>query len=237
MDRHRHDAGKLRQAAAVTAQSKEPSEMATSDRRRDCLHRPALRSRAWRACGWMSTALYLTVALGFAFPAPRRALNDAGKDTTAPFPCMNSPCGCRTAEHCWHNCCCHTLAERLQWARENHVQPPADVLAEAKLEGIEWDSTGEDTCHEDSCPDCCRGHDSRTTAAGHSAPLRGIVLIKVLECQGFGANWLTSVVSLPPPPAVRWLTEWNLTAPIASTTQLGTSFSAEPPTPPPRIAA
>ena len=226
--------------------------MAKSARKRFRLSRPALRSRAWRMCGWMSVGLYLTVALGIAFPLPRPTLNAAGKDTTTPFPCMNSPCGCRTAEHCWRHCCCHTLAERIEWARQNHVQPPDDVLAEAKAQGIECDSPQVDSCRGDSGEGCCCRHQHSTSAdnepsacgsssdgaaASRQARMDGIVLIKALQCQGFGADWLLSVVSLPPPQAVRWLTDWNLTAPIAFGTQLGTSFSAEPPTPPPRNAA
>jgi hypothetical protein len=185
----------------------------------------------------MSAALYLTVALGFSFPIPHQTLNAAGKDATTPFPCMNSPCGCRSADHCWHNCCCHTLAERIQWARENHVRPPDDVLAEAKAEGIEWDSVAEDTCRCEAsteCPDC---HEHPTRASGHSHTPGGVVLIKALECQGFSVNWLTSVVSLPAPPIGRWSIEPNPPTPIAMIADVGTSLSAEPPTPPPRLAA
>jgi hypothetical protein len=210
--------------------------MTTSARRRYRLQRPPLRSQGWRICGWMSAVLYLMVALGFAFPLPRGTLNAAGKDTTTPFPCMNSPCGCRTAEHCWHNCCCHTLAERLQWARENHVRPPDDVLAEAKAEGIAWDAAPEDICRGDSDTDCSCCHDQRTNAAGRSPPLHGVVLLKALECQGFGAEWMTSVVSLPPPSIAGSYTEPSPPTQVAIIADFGTSFSAEPPTPPPRIA-
>src|SRR6516162_437871 len=174
--------------------------MTISARRRFRLRRLSLRSRGWRICGWVSAALYLTVALGFAFPLPRPTLNAAGKDTTTPFPCMNSPCGCRTAEHCWHNCCCHTLAERIEWARENHVRPPDDVLAEAKAKGIEWDRA-EDTGSLHVCA-ACHDHEHTTSAKEQTAPAHGIVLIKALECQGFGGEWLASVVSLPPPPVI-----------------------------------
>jgi hypothetical protein len=181
----------------------------------------------------MSAVLYLMVALGFAFPAPRRTLNRAGKDTSTPFPCMDSPCGCRTAEHCWHNCCCHTLAERIEWARENHVRPPDDVLAEAKVEGIEWKDE-EDTGPFDACVAC---HDHKHGAKEQTAPERGIVLIKALECQGLGGEWLTSVVSLPPPPVVAWHMQSSPPAPVATIAEVGTSFAAQPPTPPPRLAA
>ena len=185
----------------------------------------------------MSTLLYLTVSLGFALPLRPQTLNAAGKDTTTPFPCMNSPCGCRSAEHCWHNCCCHTLAERIQWARENHVRPPDDVLAEAKAEGIEWDSVAEDTYPFEACTECGHCHEHTTGAKGHTAPAHGIVLIKALECQGFGGEWLTSIVSLPPPQVVGWRMESDPPARITMIAEVGASCSAEPPTPPPRLAA
>jgi hypothetical protein len=93
----------------------------------------AARRHGWRLCGWFSIALYLAVALGFSLPSPRMAFEGVKKNKSQPFPCMNSPCGCKDAEQCWRNCCCHTLAERLEWARENHVQPQDYVLAEASL--------------------------------------------------------------------------------------------------------
>ncbi len=48
------------------------------------------------------------------------------------FPCENCPCGCSTAEYCWDKCCCHSDAEKLQWAADNHVQPPAFLIARTR---------------------------------------------------------------------------------------------------------
>ncbi|EMI21972.1 putative secreted protein [Rhodopirellula maiorica SM1] len=48
------------------------------------------------------------------------------------FPCENCPCGCSTAEYCWDKCCCHSDAEKLQWAAENNVQPPAFLIARTR---------------------------------------------------------------------------------------------------------
>jgi hypothetical protein len=214
------------------------NDMAASARRSSRPRRPASRTRGWQICGWLSAGLYLTVALGFAFPLPRRTFSAAGKDTTTPFPCMNSPCGCRTAEHCWHNCCCHTLAERIEWARENHVRPPDDVLAEAKAQGIEWECVADDAerceAHGTGCDHC---HAHPTTAKGRPLPAHGIVLIKALECQGLGGEWLTSGASLPPPPVADCCLQSSPPARIMLIAEAGISFTAEPPTPPPRLAA
>jgi hypothetical protein len=216
-----------------------------------------MRVRGWRLCGWFSIALYLAVALGFSLPSPRTAFEGVKKDKSQPFPCMNSPCGCKDAEQCWRHCCCHTLAERLEWARENHVQPPDFVLAEAKAQGIDWHAEPQRDCCADH--DCCAEHDKtcccharaakaepRDSDADHetdgphdqdrsSAP--GVVLIKALECQGIASNWLAAIVSLAPPPAVRWAAVWNPSGQIINARDFASSFSAQPPTPPPRSTA
>lgn len=51
--------------------------------------------------------------------------------TTERFPCENCACGCSSASECWSGCCCHTLTERLAWAKRHGVTPPADVVARA----------------------------------------------------------------------------------------------------------
>src|SRR5205814_409462 len=125
------------------------------------------------------------------------------KDKSQPFPCMNSPCGCRSAEECWRHCCCHSLAERMAWARENHVRPPDDVLADAKAEGIVWQSPSEtDCCDDDAAPSehVWPSNANESRRAVKMAP--GLILLRVLECQGVGGNWLAATVSLLPPAAV-----------------------------------
>ncbi len=51
------------------------------------------------------------------------------KDRSTPFPCMLSRCACKTASDCWRSCCCHSLAERLAWARKRSIEPPPEALA------------------------------------------------------------------------------------------------------------
>ncbi len=53
------------------------------------------------------------------------------KDRSSLFPCMLSRCACKTASDCWRSCCCHSLAERLAWARKRNIEPPAEALAQA----------------------------------------------------------------------------------------------------------
>lgn len=81
---------------------------------------------------WMATIGYALVASGLPLPlggaqpassTSAAAKRLAGKDRSQPFPCMDKPCGCTTAEQCFSSCCCDTPAELLAWAKANHVEP------------------------------------------------------------------------------------------------------------------
>ena len=79
------------------------------------------------------------------YPQPRLS----PKDRSTPFPCMDSRCGCRTAEQCWKHCCCHTLEEKLAWAREHGVTPP-DYILQKQIASAELQESS------DGCDSCCR---------------------------------------------------------------------------------
>jgi hypothetical protein len=90
-----------------------------------------------RATIWLATIGYALVVSGLplplggmqpANPQSAAAKRLAGKDRSQPFPCMDKPCGCATAEQCFSNCCCNTPAELLAWAKANRV---ADTVFEA----------------------------------------------------------------------------------------------------------
>jgi hypothetical protein len=83
-----------------------------------------------RLTAWAMLAVYGLVASGLPLPvaipaatgtAAARTL--AGKDRSQPFPCMDKACGCDSAERCFSNCCCHTPAETLAWARARRIEP------------------------------------------------------------------------------------------------------------------
>lgn len=171
-----------------------------------------------RVAAWCSLALYLLVALGLPFPLPQTSSTKFARDLSEPFPCMDSACGCSTAEHCWRHCCCHSLAERMAWAREHHVRPPDDVLVEAEAQGIQWTAALGD--HEDSDPAVTINHH--------------LVLIQMLECHGSGSHWLATIISLPPPDCSRWMVSQNDCGPVALLGPRLCSLAAEPVTPPPR---
>ncbi len=82
------------------------------------------------------------------------------------FPCENCQCGCPNADYCWTKCCCHTLEERIAWAKRNDVRPPEEVLQKAAREGIDVTRWGIEQplnlclagadCVVDNLPPCCR---------------------------------------------------------------------------------
>ena len=80
---------------------------------------------------WLAILGYTLVASGMPLPfgtvvpsAPESpaAKRLAGKDRSRPFPCMDKPCGCATAEQCFTSCCCNTPAETLAWAKAHAVE-------------------------------------------------------------------------------------------------------------------
>jgi|HubBroStandDraft_2_1064218.scaffolds.fasta_scaffold82505_2 hypothetical protein len=87
----------------------------------------------------------------------------AKKDRSRPFPCQNRPCGCASADECWHHCCCLNNRQKVAWARENGVTPPDFVMAAAEREQAEAVAAGDNDEHgtHDACA-CC------ATRAGHS---------------------------------------------------------------------
>jgi hypothetical protein len=127
------------------------------------------------------------------------------------FPCMASSCGCRTADQCWRSCCCHSMAERLAWAQQRGIKPPAFALAQARAAGL--DLTLITTAHE-SCDDenkCCRSDSLATAAVGkdrsccsdHDVQAASsdeiedhIVAWRALACRGQSMNWLAAVPNM-----------------------------------------
>jgi len=80
-----------------------------------------------RGVAWAVLALYALVASGIPLPMglpPAGSAAEkkiAGKDRSQPFPCMDKACGCDSAERCFTNCCCHTPAETLAWAKARGI--------------------------------------------------------------------------------------------------------------------
>ena len=146
--------------------------------------------------------LYTVVAVGIPLPT------GAGSSKSGElFPCMDCACGCHSAKECWRSCCCHTLAERFDWAREHGVRPPEFALAEARQLGLDvsWlaGAAGPKqigaTCrvaNTENCKhSCCPHHEQKSHS---SAPTKNDRVIgwRALGCHGQSSDWIASVPTL-----------------------------------------
>ena len=95
-----------------------------------------------RITTWLAILGYTLVASGLPLPfgmiAPAApdtpaAKRLAAKDRSQPFPCMDKPCGCATAEQCFTSCCCNTPAETLAWAKAHRVEPAVLAALEQRV--------------------------------------------------------------------------------------------------------
>ena len=130
-----------------------------------------------RVITWSAIVGYGLVVSGLPLPVGGMAVRGdspaakrlAGKDRSTPFPCMDKPCGCATAEQCFTNCCCHTPAETLAWARARGVEPAviaalqrrvaaAPARAETSCCAAKEPARSSVSCSSVSCsdvPSCC----------------------------------------------------------------------------------
>src|SRR5436190_14983308 len=95
-------------------------------------HRGIRRSLHRRLISAALAAMYIVTAAGIPLPAGNLA-----RKSGELFPCSDDGCGCASAEQCWRSCCCHSLAERFEWAREHKVRPPEFAIDEARRTGVD----------------------------------------------------------------------------------------------------
>jgi len=173
------------------------------------------------------------------------------------YPCEGCACGCSTASHCWSSCCCHTLPQRLAWARREGVRPPETALDDAERAGLDvrdWRSRPrlpvcvttqpvEEPEDPDALPPCCRraklaaaccasgGCPSEQTPTRDPRPEPGVALLKAMACQGLANAWL-SLGEAPIPRAVEPFVI-ELSAPAYTRVAPLAGRTLEAPTPPP----
>jgi len=186
-----------------------------------------------RLLRWSALVVYVCVSCGFSAPIP------SGKDLSRAFPCMYSRCGCQNADQCWRSCCCHTVSERLAWARAHGVAPPEYVhsLSEKAVPPVKKSCC---TAHQPAAKtthSCCSSHAERATCVHHrdTKPERGVSFLQALRCRGLSANWIgmaPSVVSDQFECSISFqVIEWLTPSPVVLPSQ-----DLAPPIPPPRLA-
>jgi hypothetical protein len=171
-----------------------------------------------RAISAVLLGAFVVTAAGI--PLPLIPLAAKSNKANRAFMCANSSCGCVTAEQCWRACCCHTLGERLAWARANGVRPPDFAIATARAAGhdLSWLNGPRqaqvrligrsDCCHKpnrDGVHSCChRAHRDTPPNTTHSCcsneqnaePQPSVIAWRALKCGGHSMNWLTAVPTL-----------------------------------------
>ena len=175
-----------------------------------------------RATIWLATIGYALVVSGLplplgggqpASPTSAAAHRLAGKERSQPFPCMDKPCGCATAEQCFSSCCCNTPAELLAWARAMKADP--GVVA-ALVRRATTSAPAAERCCAAAQSECCAAAAESHMAnpydqccSAQASPIavgdepcdtltRGVSLRAMRACKGLAAEWLSIGVALPP---------------------------------------
>jgi hypothetical protein len=201
------------------------------------------RMRRWRRpISVVALAAYLVSAVGLPLPASFK------KQRGEAYPCMHHACGCLTAAECWQHCCCFSATEKLAWARQHDVEPPAQLLATVAMlasEGLltssacarntcctaagDDDHDDHDHAHAPHGATCCDHHDSDRSSAGL------ILMVRARTCRGLGELWCLSGAVMPAPPALDWHFQWNVVEWLAVAGEPLLSHDLSPPIPPPRL--
>lgn len=190
---------------------------------------------------------YCIVLLGAPVPIVNGEAVGQTEESQQTFPCAGGTCGC-SFEHCWSSCCCHTLAERLNWARKNNVRPPKAAIKEALRAGLDVSSWNQPNRKDLSCKEedakqlrkCCETGESQTKPnigqhADNAHEWKGVVIVKAMSCRGIAFAWST-IAAAPPPCPIDFSPQQVFTQLDVAQTRLDLPNSPQPPTPPPRSA-
>lgn len=140
-------------------------------------------------------AWYAAIVIGVPLPGPKKLISER-------FPCENCHCGCDSAEHCWRNCCCHTLAERLEWAEREGVEPPTFVRVEVELARKKPLSPccAKRLAATGTSPSCCSAKSNgccATREQTQSSESSYVLGWKAMACKGVGLQWTSAVPAIP----------------------------------------
>ena len=174
----------------------------------------------------LALVAYLAVAGGVPLPA-----SSARKDAGQPFPCMNNPCGCETAEQCWGSCCCLTPEERWAWAEAHGVTPPD--YAERPAPPGEAEPAKHSCCSKEGCHDGCCEPEGKPAATSRPG-VRWVVGASALRCRGLATEWATTGAVLPPDVPAAWEPRPVTGAWVRPAASLASPLPESPPSPPPR---
>lgn len=137
-------------------------------------------------------------------PLPVQSHTMPTQDSSEPYPCMDCLCGCKDAETCWRNCCCYSNEEKLAWARDKGITPPAYVVSAVRLAKSQSGCCSKAGCCRSSSAcsppkvvnSCCsKSENRRCCQTRERRTARNTVLaLQAVRCQGLKL----SLSSLPP---------------------------------------
>jgi hypothetical protein len=178
-------------------------------------------------------------------PLPAGLPPASDKDHSSPFPCQDRPCGCRSADQCWRQCCCFTDVQKLAWAKAHGVTPPDFVVVAAsaaqkslaaRKPGPTRKSDSACTAHGSCCGEKCATAKVavRSKTVAKKQPTKYVIGLLAQKCRGENSlgNLLPWAV-LPNPLVLELhfdLLAWQELESIALL-----PFEADPPDPPPRL--
>ncbi len=173
---------------------------------------------AQRATALLTALIVLAGTVGI--PLPKYET----KDTSRPFPCMHHACGCASAEACWQGCCCMTHEQKLAWAKEHDVTPPAEFASLASRPKGRC-------CSAENCTE-----DAAEQPAG-DLTIQLVTIEGIRQCQGLTSLWLVLSQALPPSGDDEIETDLTLVFWLAPASNSPLASPAlDPATPPPRAA-
>jgi hypothetical protein len=179
----------------------------------------------------------------------------ARKDRSRPYPCQDRPCGCASADECWHHCCCMNNKEKLAWARAHGVTPPDFVVAAAAQE----DDQPAQLCGGTECGEsavgahekeraCCRSrHNHHDVAADdatrdHGKTDKTEAKVKLVlsdfarQCSGLPQIILLFSDALPCAVSAQWKPAEALVGYVTDAARPCASAELAPPVPPPKLS-
>lgn len=161
-------------------------------------------------------------------PLPGPAGDVVDKDRTAPFPCQDHPCGCRSAKQCWKNCCCFSNKQKLAWAETHGVSPPDFVVIAATQEADRPRRTTENRL-------CCHQHKTCCYSARKTGSSKFVIGIAAEQCQGHHGTVGAIPLAVLPHPQASFAPSAFVTGLSFEASKSWNEQSLEPPVPPPRV--
>lgn len=180
-----------------------------------------------RGGSWLALLGQLIALAGLPLPAA------SAKDLSSPFPCQHRACGCMRAADCWTSCCCFSAAERVGWAREHGVEPPAALVIEAEEQHPCCHSSG--TCSHGSTEHGNKPSEPAQAKKAKAAQgARWLIVVQARRCHGIGDDATNLVpIDVPLPPVV-WQFDWLPAGDIGAVSLSPFTLTRLPLPPPPR---